>query len=66
MCHTIPAWVDTNAACVYCRAACVALYGAMLLYLSLGMTTTQYALRASLDLLWFGDHAPFTWTKQVH
>eukprot|EP00877_Chromochloris_zofingiensis_P007157 jgi/Chrzof1/2695/Cz11g25150.t1 len=47
------------------KAACVALYGAMLLYLSLGMTTTQYALRASLDLLWFGDHAPFTWTKQV-
>lgn len=47
------------------RAATVALYGIMLLYLALGMTTTQYALRASLDLMVFGEDAPFTWTRQV-
>jgi hypothetical protein len=47
------------------RAATAALYGIMLLYLALGMTTTQYALRASLDLMVFGDEATFTWTRQV-
>ncbi|KAF6264352.1 hypothetical protein COO60DRAFT_177404 [Scenedesmus sp. NREL 46B-D3] len=36
------------------RAATAALYGIMLLYLALGMTTTQYALRASLDLMVLG------------
>jgi hypothetical protein len=47
------------------RAATAALYGIMLLYLALGMTTTQYALRASLDLMVFGEEATFTWTRQV-
>jgi hypothetical protein len=47
------------------RAATAALYGVMLLYLALGMTTTQYALRASLDLMVFGEDATFTWTRQV-
>ncbi|WIA15022.1 hypothetical protein OEZ85_001723 [Tetradesmus obliquus] len=47
------------------RAAVAALYGIMLLYLALGMTTTQYALRASLDLMVFGEEATFTWRRQV-
>jgi hypothetical protein len=47
------------------RAATAALYGIMLLYLALGMTTTQYALRVSLDLMVFGEEAAFTWTRQV-
>eukprot|EP00882_Tetradesmus_deserticola_P021587 GHRQ01023369.1.p1 GENE.GHRQ01023369.1~~GHRQ01023369.1.p1 ORF type:complete len:212 (+),score=81.99 GHRQ01023369.1:248-883(+) len=47
------------------RAATAALYGTMLLYLALGMTTTQYALRASLDLMVFGEEATFTWRRQV-
>jgi hypothetical protein len=37
----------------------------MLLYLALGMTTTQYALRASLDTLLLGEGAPFTRRRQV-
>lgn len=47
------------------RAATAGLYGCMLLYLALGMTTTQYALRASLDLMVVGEDAPFTWLRQV-
>eukprot|EP00878_Enallax_costatus_P003116 GHUV01003315.1.p1 GENE.GHUV01003315.1~~GHUV01003315.1.p1 ORF type:complete len:487 (+),score=112.67 GHUV01003315.1:283-1743(+) len=47
------------------RAATAGLYGCMLLYLALGMTTTQYALRASLDLMVVGEDAPFTWFRQV-
>ena len=38
----------------------------MLLYLALGMTTTQYALRQSLDLLLLGEeNPPFTRQRQV-
>lgn len=29
------------------------------------MTTTQFALRASLDILLFGPHQPFTWTRTI-
>lgn len=29
------------------------------------MTTTQFALRSSLDVLLFGLHRPFTWTRTV-
>lgn len=47
------------------KAATAGLYGCMLLYLALGMTTTQYALRASLDLMVVGEDAPFTWFRQV-
>jgi hypothetical protein len=47
------------------KVPCVLLYGAMLIYLSLGMTTTQYALRATLDLVVSGPDAPFTWARQV-
>jgi hypothetical protein len=45
--------------------ATAVLYGAMLVYLALGMTTTQYALRASLDLMLAGEGAPFTWRRHV-
>jgi hypothetical protein len=45
--------------------ALAVLYGCMLMYLALGMTTTQYALRASLDLMVVGENAPFTWKRQV-
>jgi hypothetical protein len=38
----------------------------MLLYLALGMTTTMYALRQSLDMLLMGeDDPPFTRRRQV-
>lgn len=47
------------------RLVCSVLYGSMLVYLALGMTTTQYALRASLDLMIWGEEATFTWRKQV-
>lgn len=47
------------------RAATALLYGCMLLYLGLGMTTTNYALRSSLDLMLLGPGAPFTWSRQV-
>lgn len=45
-------------------ATCV-LYGCMLVYLALGMTTTQYALRSSLDLVLVGEGAGFTWRRHV-
>lgn len=41
------------------------LYSAMLVYLALGMTTTQYALRQSLDLIFAGEGASFTWRRHV-
>eukprot|EP00879_Flechtneria_rotunda_P030662 GHRR01033328.1.p1 GENE.GHRR01033328.1~~GHRR01033328.1.p1 ORF type:complete len:419 (+),score=127.36 GHRR01033328.1:532-1788(+) len=47
------------------RVATAALYGCMLLYLALGMTTTQFALRQSLDLMVVGEDAQFTWLRQV-
>lgn len=48
------------------RVATFTLYGGMLLYLALGMTTTQYALRQSLDLLVLGEqNPPFTRRRQV-
>jgi hypothetical protein len=47
------------------RGPVLALYGTMLLYLSLGMTTTQFALRQSLDLMLVGEGAPFTWARQL-
>ncbi|KAI8464659.1 MAG: transmembrane amino acid transporter protein-domain-containing protein [Monoraphidium minutum] len=48
------------------RAATLVLYGGMLLYLALGMTTTQYALRRSLDLALTGEEdPPFTRQRQV-
>ncbi|GBF99780.1 amino acid transporter [Raphidocelis subcapitata] len=47
------------------RVPTLCLYGAMLLYLALGMTTTQYALRISLDTLLLGEGAPFTRRRQV-
>ncbi len=37
----------------------------MLVYLSFGMTTTQYALRTSLELMLFGERAPFSWRGMV-
>ena len=37
----------------------------MLLYLALGVTTTQFALRRSLDALLAGEDAPFTRRRQV-
>ncbi len=45
--------------------AAAALYGLSAGYLALGMTTTQYALRASLDLMFVGPDAPFTWRRQT-
>jgi hypothetical protein len=47
------------------RGPILVLYGTMLLYLSLGMTTTQFALRQSLDLMFVGEGAPFTWARQL-
>lgn len=41
------------------------LYSSMLVYLALGMTTTQYALRQSLDTIFFGEGAGFTWRRHV-
>uniref|UniRef100_A0A7S0S1I6 Amino acid transporter transmembrane domain-containing protein n=1 Tax=Chlamydomonas leiostraca TaxID=1034604 RepID=A0A7S0S1I6_9CHLO len=42
------------------------LYGALMGYLCCGMVTTQFALRASIEVLLFGDDKPpFTWTRQV-
>lgn len=41
------------------------LYSCMLVYLALGMTTTQYALRQSLDLIIVGEGAQFTWRRHV-
>lgn len=46
-------------------AATAVLYGCMLIYLALGMTTTQFALRASLDLIFAGEGAAFTWRRHV-
>lgn len=43
----------------------LALYATMALYLCVGMTTTQFALDASVDALMLGDDPPFTWTRQV-
>lgn len=37
----------------------------MLLYLATGMTTTQYALRVSVDALLFGEGAAFNRRRQV-
>jgi amino acid permease len=47
------------------RAATLALYGGMLVYLALGMTTTQFALRQSLDVLLVGEGAPFSRRRQA-
>jgi hypothetical protein len=41
------------------------LYSSMLVYLALGMTTTQYALRQSLDAIFVGEGAGFTWRRHV-
>lgn len=43
----------------------VVLYSSMLVYLALGMTTTQYALRQSLDTIFVGEDASFTWRRHV-
>lgn len=43
----------------------VVLYSSMLVYLALGMTTTQYALRQSLDAIFVGEDAGFTWRRHV-
>jgi len=59
--HTTHAHIYTHA-CTYTRP----LAGGMLLYLALAMTTTQYALRQSLDLLLLGEEdPPFTRRRQV-
>jgi hypothetical protein len=47
------------------RHATLALYAALILYLCCGMVMTQYALRASIDVLLCGPNAPFTWVRQV-
>jgi hypothetical protein len=46
-------------------AGTVVLYSSMLVYLALGMTTTQYALRQSLDSVLVGEDAGFTWRRHV-
>jgi hypothetical protein len=46
-------------------AGTAVLYSSMLVYLALGMTTTQYALRQSLDAVFFGEGAGFTWRRHV-
>jgi hypothetical protein len=46
-------------------AGTAVLYSSMLVYLALGMTTTQYALRQSLDTIFFGEGASFTWRRHV-
>lgn len=46
-------------------AGTAVLYSSMLVYLALGMTTTQYALRQSLDAIFFGEGAGFTWRRHV-
>jgi hypothetical protein len=46
-------------------AGTVLLYTSMLIYLALGMTTTQYALRQSLDAILVGEDAAFTWRRHV-
>lgn len=46
-------------------AGTAVLYSSMLVYLALGMTTTQYALRQSLDAIFVGEGAGFTWQRHV-
>lgn len=35
------------------------------MHMHAGMVTTHYALRASLDLMLVGAHAPYRWSRQV-
>lgn len=46
-------------------AGTAVLYSSMLVYLALGMTTTQYALRQSVDTILVGEGAGFTWRRHV-
>eukprot|EP00879_Flechtneria_rotunda_P026677 GHRR01028483.1.p1 GENE.GHRR01028483.1~~GHRR01028483.1.p1 ORF type:complete len:152 (-),score=40.72 GHRR01028483.1:307-762(-) len=46
-------------------AGCLVAYSCMLLYLAAGAAACQFPLRASVDLLILGEHAPMTTARSV-